>query len=609
MGGEGGGKARVHPLHHTRIGTEVAQQAQGLQPHAVEALQPRLQEQPHVGAAEAVDGLHAVPYHHDGARGARVALVVDAPAAGEQPQQLVLVDRRILELVHQDVLNAVIQAQRQLRGRIVLTQGLQRRQRYLAVIHGATTLEYQQQLRRQHRQYPGQVYQQLPAIAAGRHLRQEGDIRQQLVETIELRQLLQQRLELVLARLGLALAGGKSNGGRDALAPAAVLGQQQLPQGAPGGDIPGAGTGKVRGHRGTRVVRRVPPQVQQLTLVGPQALAQGGEFRCDQCRHRRHQVGLGLIRRVVQTHVGAPLLAPCQHLHQQVLQALPVIVEVQHQGGHIGGGRVPLIHLPEQVRHRLGIQLVGIVQQRRLATEFAEHRHLPGQGTAEAVYRLDVEAGDIPFQLPVVALIGRQRRPGEFPGNLLVRVLAGRVAARSLQGLDHPAAHFRGGLAGKGNRQHLLGSLDPRQQPEIALDQQFGLAGARRGADTKAAARVDGEGTLGGVDNAHSASSSATALPIRHSGCRPHQVQLDGPSGSTAASPATNACARASRFSRQRSLSASQSPASMRPLTALSISVCMPGAAATLPRPTKRHSRGRTWAKASAPAAPGAAIP
>ena len=117
-------EAGIHPVHHRGIGAEIALQVQRLQSYPVETPLPGFQKQAHVGTAKTVDGLHAVAHHHDGARRLRIGGVVVAPAAGEQAQQLVLVDRGILELVHQDVLDTVVQAQRQFGGRLVVTQGL-----------------------------------------------------------------------------------------------------------------------------------------------------------------------------------------------------------------------------------------------------------------------------------------------------------------------------------------------------------------------------------------------------------------------------------------------------------------------------------------------------
>ena len=143
---ERGCKAGVDPVHHPWVRAKITVQLQVLQPHPVEPFQPRLQEQPDVGTAKAIDGLHTVTDDHDCAGSRRIGRIVLAPAAGECVYQLVLVDGGILEFVHQDVLDLVIQAQGQFRGRIVIPQCLQGGQRDLAVIHRSLPLEDQQQL-------------------------------------------------------------------------------------------------------------------------------------------------------------------------------------------------------------------------------------------------------------------------------------------------------------------------------------------------------------------------------------------------------------------------------------------------------------------------------
>ena len=130
------------------------------------------------------------------------------------------------------------------------------------MIHRAVALEHQQQLRGQQRQHPRQVHQQLPGSAAGQHFRQERDIRQQLFEAVHCRQLRQQCLEPLLVVLGGAFSGRKTIGFGDLPAPAALPGQQQPAQGAPGSDILRRITRKNRRHGTSQVTRSVLPQRQ-----------------------------------------------------------------------------------------------------------------------------------------------------------------------------------------------------------------------------------------------------------------------------------------------------------------------------------------------------------
>ena len=65
------------------------------------------------------------------------------------------------------------------------------------------------------------------------------------------------------------------------------------------------------------------------------------------------------------------------------------------------------------------------------------------------------------------------------------------LGCRLSQAPRYALAHFSGRLAGKRNGQHGVGFLLASQQPQVALDQQFGLARTCGGLDDERALRVE----------------------------------------------------------------------------------------------------------------------
>ncbi len=53
-------KTRFDPFHQSQLRAEIARQLQCLQRDAADARRAHLQEQPHLGVAEQVDGLHGI---------------------------------------------------------------------------------------------------------------------------------------------------------------------------------------------------------------------------------------------------------------------------------------------------------------------------------------------------------------------------------------------------------------------------------------------------------------------------------------------------------------------------------------------------------------------
>ena len=109
-------EAGVDPVHDRTARAEIAPQAQRDQRHATDALLGCLQEQRDVGLAERIDGLHRVADAEE--RPAVTAL----PAGEQQRQQLLLRGRSVLVFVHQQVMDPVIEREREFRRRGIVAQ-------------------------------------------------------------------------------------------------------------------------------------------------------------------------------------------------------------------------------------------------------------------------------------------------------------------------------------------------------------------------------------------------------------------------------------------------------------------------------------------------------
>jgi len=100
-------------------------------------------------------------------------------------------------------------------------------------------------------------------------------------------------------------------------------------------------------------------------------------------------------------------------------------------------------------------------------------------------------------------------REGE---DLSYDVLLLALGARPRQRLEHALAHLAGGFAGERDGDDLLGMLHRREEPQVALDQEPGLARARRRLHDERARGVEraaARGRIGDRGSAHRASSSS----------------------------------------------------------------------------------------------------
>ena len=293
------------------------------------------------------------------------------------------------------------------------------------------------------------------------------------------------------------LTGGKTVFYIHGLARRVVLRQQEGGQRAPARQVgddggqrrvpPGQRVGRIRaarlrgGEARQRHPRRLPGGIERQRGMR--------ELLAEYVLQRRGDFGLRIVERDRGVQQRAPLFAPRQHCHQQLDQARRVVVHPGQRRGHRGGVLLTIgavFEMFQRAPRRLAVVPAGIFHRRRLGAEARQQRHLPRQSGAEGIDGGQAQAPRLRFDLP--AALGRagQRSPGEIEGEPLVRRLGRHAAARALQAFGDALAHFAGRLVGEGDGDDLFGLVSNRQQPQVALGQQLGLAGAGR--------RLDDEG-------------------------------------------------------------------------------------------------------------------
>ncbi len=147
-----------------------------------------VQEQAHVRLAKAVDGLHGIADQE------QRAPVVRRPALGELLQQREVTVRGVLELVDQDVADAVIERQREIGGRFVGAERLARRVGDLGVVDPGTLGEHHAQARGGDRQHVEQRIEHLPLALGVGGLRQPGNAGERLAQGACADEIVEQRV-------------------------------------------------------------------------------------------------------------------------------------------------------------------------------------------------------------------------------------------------------------------------------------------------------------------------------------------------------------------------------------------------------------------------------
>jgi len=194
---ENTGKGLVDPLDHRYAGAVVAPEPELDQTEITYALLRHTQEQADVGLAKTIDGLHGVT---DGEQRTAIARF---PATRQALQQLDLGWAGVLEFIHQQMLNAVIELECQI-GRVasLVLQRLQGALRDLDEIHIAVRLEHQPELRHGKLEQAAERGDELPGFVFVPCIRQQPDIGQRRLGSRLHSQIIQEGRQLILERLG-----------------------------------------------------------------------------------------------------------------------------------------------------------------------------------------------------------------------------------------------------------------------------------------------------------------------------------------------------------------------------------------------------------------------
>ena len=272
----------------------------------------------------------------------------------------------VLELIHQQVLQAVIQLQGALGGLEFIAQRLDGAQGKLGEIYLALLGKDQPQVTHRVLQYREQGLDHGPLLIGILGVGQAGQPRQLTPQGLVFGPLSQNRRDLGLhLRLGRGLASGKALGLGDVLAPGALLREKHIRQRLPGrqaGRITAGHGGPVTEYRQRVICIQVGGR---KTQAGQQQLSHG----LIEARLQPHEVALnhpgqhllGVLAAAVVQYVLQPLVAVRQHVGHQPGQAVDLVVQRPQQGGQ-GRGHLPAVfQLVHGLLGRSAIQEAGVV--------------------------------------------------------------------------------------------------------------------------------------------------------------------------------------------------------------------------------------------------------
>src|SRR5882762_10514338 len=317
--GEHARERLVEPLHEAFLRAAVGAELDRLELHRPEPGVLGLQEERHFGFAEAVDRLHRVA---DEEQRAAVALL---PSGSQLGEELELRERRVLELVDQDVRDLLVEREQQVARVVDRAERLERAVRELGEVGLAALAEQHLEVRDGGLEQREDRFQRLPLPVVVFRRRHVVDGPQRLAQARDLLQVLRR--------------------GRP-LQPLAVLPENAVRQ-------------RFRGARGER-------------LCFPQeAFSLGGERRF-QLSARRHRAGLA-----------QPAVAVVEHVGEQPGRERHVVVEMREQ---LLTRRIELL---EDAGSRFPIEVARVLDDLGLRAEAGQHRHLPRERGAEGVDGLD----------------------------------------------------------------------------------------------------------------------------------------------------------------------------------------------------------------------------
>ena len=251
---------------------------------------------------------------------------------------------------------------------------------------------------------------------------------------------------------------------------------------------------------------------------------------------QRHQVvGHHPLQRRLQRGAGGgpaaeprdqpqPLVAASELGDQELFELSQIAVQVPVDDPQSPDDRRALLVVQgrQGAPRRLAVQGFGGLGDLGNGAEMGEHRHLPGEGGAQAIDGLHPQPRRTVRELPAERLVPGPGGHAQKPEVLAVHLLGLRPVGQPQRGED-AMAHLRRGLAGEGDGDDLLGRLHRGEEPKEAPRQQLGLPGARRRLDDEGACGVQRPLTRQLIGRCGGHASSSPSAPAACSNSRRRQ--------------------------------------------------------------------------------------
>ena len=494
-------KMRIGPIDQARMGAEVRAQRERLQGEHADAAPARLQVEPYLRFAKAVDGLHGIAYQEKG------AAVIGFPAGSQPFEQRVLRRRRILEFVDQDVPDAMIEGQHEIGRLALLSQGPQSCELHGAEIDPARFGERELEPRGSVGQ---QVQQCLDDSPSGILVSWRGQAAHPDERFAEARQS-GERLDHGARRLLHRFAPGPFRTARarrsrkaqcpaEAHAPLVLLGQDERAHAFPcrarirltAREIVCRGEGSKAhiarvGQVGVGIAGKRAQVRRELARQHGRCV---GERERDLLPQRLFDLCPQVAARGLRDDMLQPLIAPRQHVGQQLEHRFNAVVEMSQQ-------REP--GAPQILTRRVGkgaagcaaIQGPRVLHDRGHGAEAGSERHAARDAGAERVDGQHRQARRMLDQVPSPLVVVVQSLAGELPGRPALRIERLAFVACLLQRAQQTLAHFRGGLDGEGDGENFVRPLHDGEELQHAPDEELSLARARGSLHDEGAAGIE----------------------------------------------------------------------------------------------------------------------
>ena len=384
------------------------------QPHRADAALLRQQEQRHVRVAKAVDRLHRVADQE------QRAPVVGLPARRQQLEQAPLRLRRVLELIDEQMLDAAIEREQQLRRRVDVPERALRRERELDEVDGTPLGEDDFELGSEAHEDDAQRVETSPLRFRVARVRQRAS-RLPVRRATAPRSCSSSSSAPAVDRAAAACCGPKPSVLVGAFAPVALLRQQQGGDAAPRGERDGArrrrtlerepwlesGAQRVAGCAGG-----VPQQRRQFAASNAsshKAAVAASSSSMRRCKAPSSNAPQRFRAAREQTQ---PLIAPRQQRGEQFFEPRAVVAEIAQQEQQT---RAQRLFVAGDSRYaatrRFAMQILRLVDDVGCSDTVGQHWQLAREPGVERVQRVDAQALRLREHLPLELAIASDDGP------------------------------------------------------------------------------------------------------------------------------------------------------------------------------------------------------